>query len=203
MATDIICQNVTEFELEDRKKTLWSLSLTSRRFHTIVEDYIFADLSLVGDKDNKHNDDGSYRRTHQLVHRLITKPDLCRRVKSVKIDSWEVFAIYSQVHNRFDQDHNPATQLLALLPEITISHLKDMLPPSLEVFTHIILGEQYASQFWFDHYSWGRVWKQVTDLSMFPNVKRVETATYGLCLTEDVRREIWSRSKLLEKEKKK
>jgi hypothetical protein len=76
MPTDIICQIVTELEPEDRKKTLWNLSLTSRRFHTIVEDYIFADLSLVGDKDNKHNDDGSYRRTHQLVHRLTNKPDL-------------------------------------------------------------------------------------------------------------------------------
>jgi len=38
---------------------------------------------------------------------------------------------------------------------------------------------------------------------MFPNLKTVETATYGPDPTGDVRREIWSRSELLEKEKEK
>lgn len=118
MPTKLIRQIVTEFESVDRKKALLSLLLTSRRFHTFVEDYIFADLSLIQDKDNKHNDDGAYRRTRQLVHRLTTKPELCQRVESVKTDSWEVFATHSQIRNRIDQDHSPATQLLALLSEI-------------------------------------------------------------------------------------
>lgn len=88
------------------------------------------------------------------------------------------------------KENNPAT----------INHLKDMIPPNLEVFTHI-LGEWYAGECWVDDYSWDRVWKQVTDLSIFPNLKRVEAATYWPDPTEDVRREIWSRSELLEKEK--
>jgi len=38
----------------------------------------------------------------------------------------------------------------------TISHLKNMLPPNLEVFTHI-LDEWYDGELSADHYSWGRV----------------------------------------------
>lgn len=118
MPTELICQIITNFEPEDKKKALWSLLLTSQRFHTIVEDHIFADLSLIDNTDHKHNDDESYRRTYQLVHRLTTKPELYRSVKSVKTDSWKVFGIYSRLQNRLDQDHSRAAQLLALLPDI-------------------------------------------------------------------------------------